>query len=164
MPFAVFFPFGMAIVYWVLTYHIKKLGKTFTKRNIEYIILAVSVMLAYVLTPNRYMIGENKENLPQYQFKQIIEHEENPTLLNYGFLDGGFYTVCNIVPNCKAFCDLNNSALETEKIQTHYVEEGLCQFIVTRDETLDFDHYTCAAESSYYFEEEIRTYYLYKLE
>ena len=109
------------------------------------------------------MMGEKKENLPQYQFKTIIEQDENPTLLNYGFLDGGFYTVCNIIPESKAFCKVNITSLKTAELQLQYVQEGIYDFVVTRDNILESPLYNLIAESSYYFEGEVHPYYLYKL-
>jgi len=48
-------------------------------------------------------LGVNKEDLVQYKFAAIINQTEGATLLNYGSLDGGFYTVSGIVPNVKYF-------------------------------------------------------------
>lgn len=44
-----------------------------------------------------------KEKHVQYQFAEIINRKKNPTLLNYHFLDGGFYTVTGILPTNKYF-------------------------------------------------------------
>ena len=125
-------------------------------------VIVVAMCLLYMNTPNRYLIGVEKKELPQYQFDAIISQEKEPTLLNYGFLDGGFYTVSNIIPNCKAFCNLNTPIDEIMKLQDEYAKNGLCDFIVSRDDELNFPLYTCVAESKYYFEGEQHHYYLYK--
>lgn len=128
-----------------------------------YIITFFCIIISSFLTPNRYLLGVDKEELPQYKFKDIISKEENPTLLNYGFLDGGFYTTCNIIPNCKAFCKIGAPIKEMLELQEYYVENGICDFVVTRDEKFDFEKYDCIYSTSFYFEEETRDYYLYKL-
>ena len=48
-----------------------------------------------------------KEDMVQYKFRDIILKKENPTILNYGYLDMGFYTTTGIVPNTKYFEKLN---------------------------------------------------------
>ena len=53
----------------------------------------IGILLLIAISPNTYMLGYRKEQLPQYQFSEIITRTKEATLLNYGFLDGGFYTV-----------------------------------------------------------------------
>ena len=64
--------------------------------NVRNLIIA----FALLATPNRYLMSYKKEELPQYKFAEKIKQSgiENPTLLNYGFLDGGFYTASGILP------------------------------------------------------------------
>ena len=51
--------------------------------------------------------GKKREDYPQYQFAQIIRQTPEATLLNYGFLDGGFYLAAGVMPTTKYFCQLN---------------------------------------------------------
>lgn len=138
-----------------------------TKRSFV-VITSVICMAALFLTPNRYFLREDKENLAQYQFREIIaEDSGDVTLLNYGFLDEGFYTVCEILPNCKAFCSLNMSLPEMDDLQREYVENGWCDYIITRNpvgaEPVEkFDLYTCIAECESDCSYEERTFRLYK--
>ena len=111
----------------------------------------VCAALCLLLTPNRDQIGEKRENLPQFQFAEIIRQEENPTLLNYGFLDGGFYTAAEVLPTCKVFCDLNLLIPEIRKLHVSYVKKGVCQFVVTRNMEIDAPIYVCVAEADYFF-------------
>ena len=124
---------------------------------------------SFLITPNRYFLRFSKTDLAQYQFKEIIDKDDkNATILNYGFLDGGFYTVCNTFPNCKAFCGLNIPLDELKDLQKHFVDNGLCDYIITRtyvgdEEYFELNLYTCIAkcDSDYSWGE--RTYRLYKL-
>ena len=71
----------------------------------------------------------------QYQFAQIIEKKENPTLLNYGFLDGGFYTVTNITPNVKYFHKPNIKYENYPEImdeQNRYIKDSIIDFVVLK--------------------------------
>ena len=116
----------------------------------------------YFLSPNTYMMKYDKEDLSQFQFKEIICQEENPTLLNYGFLDGGFYTACGIYPEFKYFCKLNLELPEMLDAQEEYIENRVPLFVVTRNRNPELDGYECIAESSYYTEGRTQYYYLYR--
>lgn len=135
------------------------------KNNVMKILLLylITIVISINQSSNTYLIFENKENLPQYKFKEIICKEDNPTLLNYGFLDGGFYTVCDIVPTCKYFCKLNIQLDEMYEGQNQCLEKGLVDFVVTRNEEIKYEHYELVSTSSYYFEGQIFYYYLYQL-
>ncbi|MGE9882942.1 hypothetical protein [Blautia obeum] len=136
------------------------------KFKIPIIIIAnvLTFIMCFLNSSNTYLMLEDKENLPQYKFKKIIEQVDNPTLLNYGFLDGGFYTTCNIVPNCKYFCQLNIQLDEMYEMQDKYIEEGLVDFVVTRDKEIMSTNYYQVSTASYYFEGSYHEYYLYQLQ
>lgn len=154
----VFAIFGMILLVALLE-HVQK-------RIIMPFIVAANIctfMICFFHSSNTYLMLEDKDNLPQYKFQKIIGQIDNPTLLNYGFLDGGFYTVCNIVPNCEYFCQLNIQLDEMYEMQNKYVEEGMVDFVVTRDAKLVSPNYDQIAMASYYFEGKIRDYYLYQL-
>ena len=108
-----------------------------------------------------------KEDMPQFQFAEIISQTPDATLLNYDFLDGGFYTTTGIVPNCKTFCGTNLDIAELQNLQIKYIQNGLCDFVVTKNEGLDDvdinNLYEEVACSEIYFEEAIREYHLFKL-
>lgn len=88
-----------------------------------------------------------KDDLVQFQFAKIINEKPNSTLLNYGFLDGGFYTVTGIIPNFKYF---QNQNIDYEKYpiimdeQNRYIKESLADFVVIKvlneDDSLDIPY------------------------
>ncbi len=161
--FSVVLPYGMSVIYNLIVSKKAKVSQVLHNKVCIGAVFVISMFVALCITPNRYLMGVDKAELPQYQFKEIIEQVENPTLLNYGFLDGGFYTVCNIIPNCKAFCQLNLPLQEMFDLQNQYAQEGLCDFIVTRSRQIDFEKYDCVAKSSFMFEDIMFDYYLYQL-
>ena len=55
-------------------------------------VIVISIIFAYSLSVNTKMLVYQKEDYAQYRFSKIIEKSMDSTLLNYGFLDGGFYT------------------------------------------------------------------------
>ena len=101
---------------------------------------------------NLYLLSWEKEDMPQFIFERTISQYENPTLLNYGFLDGGFYTVSGIVPSEKYFCSLNLWLEEMGREQRECLEEGRVDFVVTRDLDLQLPLYRCVDMAGMPFE------------
>lgn len=66
-----------------------------------------SIAGAYFFSSNTKMIGVPQEITSQYVIAKEIQKVENSTILNYGCLDGGFYTVTGKLPVTKYFCKLN---------------------------------------------------------
>ncbi|MDR2574436.1 MAG: hypothetical protein LBC94_08890 [Desulfovibrio sp.] len=97
-------------------------------------IVFACVVFSFLLSQNTYLLCVPKNRLPQYRFAEIINQIPKATLLNYDFLDGGFYTAAGIVPNTKYFCRLNLNAPEMLKEQRRLVEEGVYDFVVCRSE------------------------------
>ncbi len=67
-------------------------------------LLVISLSMVFTFTsPNLEYAKNKKEDLVQYKFAKIIQEGGGKTLLNYGFLDGGFYFASQILPNTKYF-------------------------------------------------------------
>ena len=101
------------------------------------IVCAVLIALTPVLTQNvNPPFGapafEKRENTMQYRFAAIMQETPNATLLNYGFMDAGFYTAANVVPTVKYFHQTNVPLEEMLSEQERYIREGLCDYVVTR--------------------------------
>ncbi len=158
MPFAVFSVMVLPEMNAIIVGFQRRFGKP-----IQAVLLACGIAILVLGNNNAYMLGMDQQELPQYQFAEVIESVEEPTLLNYGFLDGGFYTVCDIVPTCKYFCCTNVPLPEMMQVQNEYVQQGLTDFVVTRNTPGDFKLYDCVAQAVYYHEGENHTYYLYAL-
>ncbi len=129
----------------------------------KHLICAVSIILTFVMCENTYLLHYKKSDLPQYQFAEIINQVDNATLLNYGFLDGGFYTTTGIIPNCKYFCNLNVPLKEIMDTQNEFVDQGKVDFVVTRNKELNSNLYECIKTTSFYLEGTEYTYSLYQL-
>lgn len=141
--------------------------------KINFIIIAFCFLLTIVLGNNSESLLKNKESLVQYKFANIINLTEDATLLNYGFLDGGFYTATGIVPNCKYFCKVNISRKnfpEMMDMQDTYIKEKLVDYIVFKkseyeseidDRNIPYleENYNCVDVSS----NGDTKYYLYKV-
>ncbi|MBE5802293.1 MAG: hypothetical protein E7319_08410 [Clostridiales bacterium] len=108
---------------------------------------------------------QKREETMQYRFAAIINQYDSPTMLNFGFLDAGFYTAAGVAPHVR-FYHLTNVPLdEMRSEQERYVREGLCDFVVTRglnpqsiDERYELVDSCPATEGMWY-----DTVYLYRL-
>ncbi|CRK82169.1 hypothetical protein [Neobacillus massiliamazoniensis] len=116
-----------------------------------------------------------KEPLAQETFAKIMHQEPNPTLLNYGSLDGGFYLTANIVPNIRYFERQNvNYDIYPENMdeQNRYIKEKKIKFVVLRvDPATDVDqvnvpylneNYRLVAQQEQYVERVPTKFLLYK--
>lgn len=159
--FSVFMPLGIIVIKILLS-------NSFQRKNMNTVYLfpltlISSCILLFFLSPNTYLIKYSKEDLPQYKFAQIISQKEDATLLNYGWLDIGLYTVADITPNCKYFCGLNSRNPDIMDTQNDYVNNGKVDFIVTIYEC-DFELYDCIDIITFENQKNTETtYYLYQL-
>ena len=112
---------------------------------------------------NTYLMKVPKEDMPQYRFAEIIRENDDQTLLNIGFLDGGFYFAAGVLPSSPYFCTLNIGLPEMEKSLQESILQGKTAFVVTRSGKLRGSvPYRLAAEASMVFEGREWTYYLYQ--
>lgn len=127
----------------------KIIEKIFSKKVLNLFVFATPIyMLVFILlccttSQNFEFRKVNKDDLVQFQFAKIIEQKTNATLLNYGFLDGGFYTVTNIVPNIKYFHKPNISYEKYPEImdeQNRYIKERLIDFVVIMTQNEENSH------------------------
>ena len=132
--------------------------------SVAVISLCCAGLLAFCTSDNVYLMQYSKDDLPQYRFAKIINSIENPTLLNYGFLDGGFYTTAGIVPDSRYFCRLNIPLSEMYMEQSMSVYRQKTDFVVTRSKPLQNENYICVDTATLYFEGKDYTYYLYAAE
>ena len=106
-----------------------------------------------------------KEDTPPYRFAEIIRQSENPTLLNYGFLDGGFYFASGVLPEGPYFCTLNNDLSEMEKSLQDSIQQGKTEFVVTRSKELPHNTpYHLVDQASMVFEGREWKYFLFQRE
>lgn len=132
------------------------------------------IILTYFISPNTYLMKIKQEDLVQYKFKKIINQTENPKILNYGYLDMGFYTVTGTVPNTRYFEKLNfkyNKYPENMDELNKYVDNKEIDYVIfIRKKVEDFPiteslgkTYELIAEEEQKYEGINLKYYLYKL-
>lgn len=127
------------------------------------LLLLAGPPIAYQASPNTYLMKVQKEDMPQYRFAEIIRNSEDKTLLNYGFLDGGFYYASGALPTEKFFCTLNIDLPEMEQSLQNSVRQGKTAFVITRSKELkNSERYHLVDEADLVFEGRNWHYYLYQ--
>ena len=154
-----FIVFGMLFIAKLIEKFIKP---TFV--NYTIFLTPIFILSSVILTCNNSINYDfrnvKKEDLVQYQFAQIIEESQNPTLLNYGFLDGGFYTITNITPNIKYFHKPNIKYENYPQImdeQNRYIRESIVDFVVLKLNNISESNQIPYLHENY---EEVKTIYV----
>lgn len=115
-------------------------------------------------SPNKPLRGRSADTLPQLRFAQTITAESGASLLNYGTLDGGFYTASGLLPPCRYFCVTNMPLEDQWTEQNALLEQGQVTYVVALVEDLGqrFPQYICIDQCSYDGGEGTVTWYLYR--
>ncbi len=125
------------------------------------IALVLCIFYARQYANDTAQLGADKSQMVQYRFSAIMHSlEKEPTLLNYGFMDGGFYTAADIIPSCKYFSILNIPLKEMQAAQDECLSSGEVSFAVTRNSELNtqlFNKYKLVSTDTFY----TSRYYLY---
>ena len=128
--------------------------------------LAVLAFFSSFATEN---IFRKKDEMPQYVFAEYLKDYPGATMLNYGFLDQGFYTVSGIAPTEKYFCGLNiDSVLDEARLsKDDAIKQQRVDFIVTKNMNDGWEGYEVVSICKYSakdFNSTVGTdaYYLYK--
>ena len=173
--FAAFCIFGLIV--WTEFLHNTKLFDLWHKympKHILSVVLAMSLVVSILLTgtlknnQNLYLTRYKRDDTVQYRFAKTIQTVDNATLLNYGFLDGGFYFASGATPACRYFCYFNVNPPEMWEEQNACIRNGTADFIVTRYNKLeqygvDSSKYRLVDEASHPFDKNYSyTYYLYQ--
>ena len=117
---------------------------------------------AYGLSGNVYLMQYEREDMPQYRFAAILQQEEDPTLLNLGFLDGGFYFASGVEPSERFFCTFNLSLQAQDKEHAAAIKGGDVQFVVVRGKKSPGKNYVAVDQCAFPFEGRKWTYTLYQ--
>ena len=100
---------------------------------IPIIILVIIIIQTYRYANYKEYIKMKKQDFIQYKYAEYINQNENPTLLNMGFLDIGVYTTSGIIPNTRFF-EVQNFDYDKFKDNIDemkkYVENKKIKFIV----------------------------------
>ncbi len=139
----------------------------FPTRYLVIITIPILWIFVYAFGPNIYFLKFQKSDLAQFRFAEIMNREEHPTLLNYGKIDGGFYTVADILPTEKYFekVNINYEVFpENKDSQIEAIKEKRVEFVVVRlgDKTDRRNHHIPYLNENYEFVDEVYQEYDHK--
>lgn len=126
--------------------------------------LLAGAAFCWFFSPNRTLRGRAPESLPQLRFAAQITAAADTSLLNYGTLDGGFYTAAGVLPPARYFC-VTNMPLEGQwEEQNTLMEAGGTAWAVALVGDLEqrFPQYRCVDRCTYDGGEGAVTWYLYR--
>ena len=126
--------------------------------------LLAGAAFCWFFSPNRTLRGRAPESLPQLRFAAQITAAADTSLLNYGTLDGGFYTAAGVLPPARYFC-VTNMPLEGQwEEQNALMEAGGTAWAVALVGDLEqrFPQYRCVDRCTYDGGEGTVTWYLYR--
>ncbi len=173
--FAAFCIFGLIV--WTEFLHSTKLfdlWHMYMPKHIVPVVVAMTLVMSILLTgtlennQNLYLTRYSKDETVQYRFAKTIQTVNDATLLNYGFLDGGFYFASGATPACRYFCYFNINPPEMWAEQNACIKNGEADFIVTRYYKLeqygiDMSKYRLVDEAGHPYDKNYSyTYYLYQ--
>lgn len=122
--------------------------------------------ISYFLSDNTYLLQYKKEDMPQFKFAKIIHQVDDATILNYHFLDGGFYFAAEYIPENKYISFTNLPLEEMAAEQNRIVENAEVDFVITRndelEEYIDTPKYNLIAKETFFLEDAYYDYYLYQ--
>lgn len=114
----------------------------------------LSVFAALCLTatfimesPSLFMLGRKKVEYPQFQIAEVIAADgiSEPKILNFGFLDSGFFLACDVMPFNTQYCTKYYFDEQNEIIKAREAD-----YIITKDKTYDWEGYELIYVSSTY--------------
>ena len=133
--------FNMYVIFAIIPLHY---ALSFVKKKYIMALAAGIFSLCFCLCTYRFLSLAKRErkDLPQYRFAAYLAEQKlaEPSLLTIGFMDTGFYTVCDIQPSCKYFSSLNIPLKDMENSQKYYIEHGITDFVIS-NEAADFEQY-----------------------
>ena len=105
--------------------------------------LCACVLGMFFFAGNMRSLQYDKMDYPQYQAKAVIEASgiENPTLMNYNFLDMGVTTTAKLVPSQRFFCGFNLPLKDIKRDQDACLENGCVDYVLTFLLTIDSPNY-----------------------
>lgn len=144
-----YFVFALILVVKGIEKLMKK--RSYNKRLIQLVLgalCAVITMCSMFMCKNTYLMFVPKEELSQYVLADIINQTEDPKILTYDIIDGGFYLASGVSPSNRFFTTMNFIENNEEAVeeQERLIAEGYFDYIVTYSDEYEWDNYELIAE------------------
>ena len=149
---------------------IEKVESKFTNKAMVTFLSAFAALCltatVIVESPSLFMLGRKRDEYPQFQIADIIAADgiSDPKIINYGFLDSGFFLACDVLPFNTHYCTKYYFEEQNELIKAHEAD-----YIITKGTTYEWEGYELIYVSSTYEmdwdgrDTVDNTFYLYRL-
>ncbi len=132
IPLLIFYIFVFVFINIKFKNKINKINCNKAVLLIIYIILIG--ISSYSFANYRSYILTSEEDYAQFRIANIIKDQsKNPTVINYGSLDYGFYNILNIIPNCKYFHRMNipyDKLPDNYDVQKEYINNRKVEYVI----------------------------------
>ena len=175
IPLLIFYIF--VFIFFNIRYK-EKIDKIKVNKNILIILCVLGIgICSYCFANYRSYILTSQNDYAQFRITNIIKSEsDNPTILNYGSLDYGFYNILNVIPDCKYFHRMNinyDKLPDNYDVQKEYIVNKKVEYVIVgirKDNKKvldDFDfilnNYEIIYEDNQIYEKHNVHFYLFKL-
>lgn len=121
-----FAPLGLIPLFSIIPRHLDARASWYS------LCLGLSLLITGFVSDSTRLIGVPVQQYPQYTFSTYIKQKPNATVMCYGCLDQGIFTVGGLVPSTKYFCTIHMDAdVEQKTTQLDALEKGLVDFVIT---------------------------------
>jgi len=130
-----FRPYAFTVVFFIVLLIIIYVYRIFYNNRLFKIGCLIYILITFVFGIDYKYMLTSKEEIVQYRFAEIINKEENPTILQYRSIDEGFYTVAGVMPQNKYFEQVNMSAIdlpESYSEQDRIIKNKEVMFVIVR--------------------------------
>ena len=175
IPLLIFYIF--VFIFFNIRYK-EKIDTIKVNKNILIILCVFGIgICSYCFANYRSYILTSQNDYAQFRITNIIKSEsDNPTILNYGSLDYGFYNILNVIPDCKYFHRMNinyDKLPDNYDVQKEYIVNKKVEYVIVgirKDNKKvldDFDfilnNYEIIYEDNQIYEKHNVHFYLFKL-
>ena len=141
--------FALMLCVWLVKLFESKLSN---KRLAALLSLIVMVFLTFNLLikcKNYYLLRMDKEDLSQYILAEMINRTDDPKIITYDIIDGGFYLASGVHPSNRFFTTMNfiENNKEAVEEQESLIEEGYFDYIITMSNDYEWDNYEIVTSS-----------------
>lgn len=143
MPFVLFVPLGFLALLGPAQLLLERMPLPAGLLSRVAVAAALVLGVGYALwhSPNRQAFLQPLEQTVQYQFKQVVDRSEDRSMAMLHLLDGGFYTVCDVMPTQKFIGVFNLPLDEMNRQMETTLQTADVEFVIARTEEEDKEQY-----------------------
>ena len=143
MPFVLFVPLGFLALLGPAQLLLERMPLPAGLLSRTAVAAALVLGVGYALwhSPNRQAFLQPLEQTVQYQFKQVVDQSEDRSMAMLHLLDGGFYTVCDVMPTQKFIGVFNLPLDEMNRQMETTLQTADVEFVIARTEEEDKEQY-----------------------